>query len=484
VVVLLRNPDDPEVFWVRRSDAVPNQPGFHAFLGGTLAPGDSRLELEGVPDGPERWVRACALREALEEAGVLIGVRGTVTPEQREEARRLLLAGDTSLAEVAERFGWRFDGRALLEAGRWVTPAFAIVRFSAWYFLAWLPAGETPEVRPGELADGEWIRPAQALERWRQGEVTFVTPILHTLQAVALGAEGLVVRMRALPEAASRPPHRVEMKRGILLCSLAARTLPPATHTNCYLIGDREVAVLDPGSDDPEQLQLLFTLIAELAGQGRAPRCVLLTHHHPDHVAGARAVSQRYGVPVWAHAETGQHVRVDAFLADGDRVPLAGEAHDWTLRAVHTPGHARGHLCFLHEPTRSLFTGDHVVGTGTVVIDPPEGDMADYMASLERLLALPVETLFPAHGSPRGAAKRAIRALLDHRRRREAKVLSALGVAPASAEDLLPVVYADTPEPLWPLARRSLAAHLDKLVREGRARADGGTYRRVEGEPG
>jgi glyoxylase-like metal-dependent hydrolase (beta-lactamase superfamily II) len=181
---------------------------------------------------------------------------------------------------------------------------------------------------------------------------------------------------------------------------------------------------------------------------------------------------------VLGHAETARHVPVDALLGDGDRVPLAGEAQDWSLRVVHTPGHARGHLCYWHPPTRSLFTGDHVSGAGTVVVDPPEGDMADYMASLERLLTLPVEVLFPSHGSPRGGAEPALRALLAHRRAREAKVLAALeGAGPASADQLLPRVYDDTSEKLWEWARRSLQAHLDKLVREGRAEESGGAYR-------
>jgi len=137
-------------------------------------------------------------------------------------------------------------------------------------------------------------------------------------------------------------------------------------------------------------------------------------------------------------------------------------------------------LCFLHERTGALLTGDHIVGAGTVIVDPPEGDMTEYMASLERLASLPVRTLFPGHGSPSGAAIRRIKALLAHRVEREQKVYQALigGVSRTPAE-LVALAYVDTPRTLWGYAERSLIAHLIKLEREGRARREGSRWRRV-----
>ena len=160
-------------------------------------------------------------------------------------------------------------------------------------------------------------------------------------------------------------------------------------------------------------------------------------------------------------------------------VKLVGGDASWDLRALHTPGHARGHLCFLHERSRSLFTGDHIPGgRGTVIIDPPEGDMGDYVTSLERLLGLDVQTLFPGHGSPQGGARRRIEGLIEHRRAREAKVLEALtGAGPALPAALLERAYADTPRELWPYAERSLLAHLLDLERRGRAARDGERWR-------
>jgi ribonuclease/clavin/mitogillin len=278
-----------------------------------------------------------------------------------------------------------------------------------------------------------------------------------------------------------RPVRRIELKYGIVLHPIQTRPLPPATHTNCYVVGEREVAILDPGSHESAELDTLFALLDALGEDGRKPHVVLLTHDHPDHTGGADVVRARYGIPIAAHASIAGRLRADIALNDGDPVALApGAAGAWTLRAIHTPGHSAGHLCFLHERTRSLFTGDHIPGgTGTVIIDPPDGDMAAYVKSLERLLGENVDTLFPGHGSPQGGVARRIRALIAHRRDREARVLAALGAEPQPLEDLVPLAYADTRPELWRYAERSLTAHLLKLEAEGLARRDGERWRRA-----
>jgi glyoxylase-like metal-dependent hydrolase (beta-lactamase superfamily II) len=255
---------------------------------------------------------------------------------------------------------------------------------------------------------------------------------------------------------------------------MKTRPLPPATHTNAYLVGDREMALIDPGSGDPDELSALFGLIEMLATDGRKVQVVLLTHHHPDHVGGLKAVRERLGVRVGAHPETAKQVPVDFTIDDGQWITLIHQAGDWSLRAIHTPGHARGHLCFFHPRTRSLFSGDHVVGgTGTVIVDPPEGDMTDYLQSLDRLTTLDAESLFPGHGAPQGAVGRRLGELIAHRMERERKVLAALDPSPRPLATLIESAYADTPQSLWPYAERSLLAHLLKLEREGRAARDG-----------
>jgi len=479
VVVLVRGTVEAlEVFWVRRSDAVTVMPGFEAFIGGKVNDEDLELEIEGAPEGPERVLRACAVREAFEEAGVLVGLVAPADPAVLGPARHRLLAGEATFPELAREHGWRFRAADLVAAGRWRTPPFTAARFDARYFLACVPNGQEPSVRPGELASGEWVRPRAALERWTRGEATFAAPILWTLITLAEGGDDLAARLARAPERAGQPVRRIELKWGIVLHPMQTRPLPPATHTNAYLVGEREMALIDPGGSEPQDVDELIGLIEALEGEGRKLKLVLLTHHHPDHVGGLEALLARRRVPVAAHAETARHMKVDFTLGDGEWIRLLGAERDWDLRALHTPGHTRGHLCFLHERTRSLFCGDHITGgAGTVIIDPPEGDMAAYVASLERLSREPIETLFPGHLGPQGAAQQRIRALIAHRLDREARVLAALEAAPRTPAELVERAYADTPRALWSYAERSLLAHLIKLEAEGRARRDGERWR-------
>jgi len=467
-----------EVFWVRRSDVVSYMPGFDALVGGKVAAEDLDLEVAGCAEEADRVLRACAIREAFEETGVLAGLAAGPNPDRARAAaaRMRLLAGEARFDALARELGWRFDGTALRAAGRWQTPPFASQRFDTQFFMARLPEGQEATVHVGELASGEWVKPADALERWREGRVTFAAPILWVLKVLEQGARlgatdaQMADELTRAPASSALPVRRIELKWGIVLQPMKTRPLPPATHTNAYLVGDGEMALIDPGSDEKQELAELFALIEALEREGRKLAIVLLTHEHPDHIGGVAEVCKRWRVKVAAHELTARQIAADIKLADGDWVRLAGPG-DWSLRALHTPGHARGHLCFLHPRTQSLFTGDHIPGgTGTVIIDPPGGDMADYVSSLKRLAGEDVRTLFPGHGSPQGGALRRIHGLIDHRMEREKKVLAALSAEPARLADLVPRAYADTPRELWPYAERSLLAHLIKLEREGRAK--------------
>jgi glyoxylase-like metal-dependent hydrolase (beta-lactamase superfamily II) len=259
---------------------------------------------------------------------------------------------------------------------------------------------------------------------------------------------------------------------------LATPTLPPATHTNAYLVGPSdggEAVLVDPGTPFEDEAARLEAALAAAEERGQRLVAVWLTHHHPDHVGAAARVAERFGVPVAAHPATAERlasrgIRVERALEDGQRIELgsAGSgAPPLVLRVVHTPGHAPGHLCFLEEGLGSLLAGDVISAVSTIVIDPPEGDMDAYLASVERLRSLGARTLFPGHGPVLIDPDAALAELAEHRRWREERVLAAWRSGLRRPAEMVPTVYDDAPRQVWPLAERQVLAHLRRLARSG-----------------
>jgi glyoxylase-like metal-dependent hydrolase (beta-lactamase superfamily II) len=251
-------------------------------------------------------------------------------------------------------------------------------------------------------------------------------------------------------------------------------TLPPATHTNSYALGEREVLLVEPATPYPEEQLAWMAWARGLVSSGRKPVAIVLTHHHVDHVGGAEVLSRELSLPIWAHAETARRVDVPVarLLADGDSIVLdAPTPARW--RVLHTPGHAPGHICLLDEDTLDLVVGDMVASVGTILIAPGDGDMRMYLEQLERLAAVGARVALPAHGEPIDEPAALFRKYIAHRLLRESKVLAALvrrGEPGASAEMLVAEVYDDVPSATWPVATLSLESHLEKLARDGRAR--------------
>ncbi|MEM1418835.1 MAG: MBL fold metallo-hydrolase [Myxococcota bacterium] len=323
---------------------------------------------------------------------------------------------------------------------------------------------------------------ASLLEGWRRG-TTLVAPALAAVLRAHVSGE-----VPAAPDGA----QSWEVAPGVRMRPYLTPTLPPATHTNTFLLGPEggELVLVEPAPPGEEAAEDL----ARWARQHGRPKALALTHHHRDHVGAADRLRELLGVPLWAHEGTAERlsgrVRVDRTFDDGATWTLEGDdpargAGPQTIECLFTPGHAPGHLCFRDVASGVTLVGDMVAGVGTILVEPRDGHMGRYLASLRRLRGLPLTRLLPAHGGVLAAPGAVLERYVDHRLAREAKVRAALGEAaaagetPANASELVPRAYADTPKMFWPLAAMALEAHLLKLAEDGEAVRQGRGWRPV-----
>jgi glyoxylase-like metal-dependent hydrolase (beta-lactamase superfamily II) len=257
----------------------------------------------------------------------------------------------------------------------------------------------------------------------------------------------------------------MEFAAGVHMIPLLTPTIPPATHTNCVAVGERELYLIDPSTPHAEERERLVAQVDCLLEFGGRVAAILLTHAHADHVGAAEFARDRFGAPIGAHAITAERLdfQVDRRLEDGEVIAIPGDP-DWRLRCVLTPGHDPGHLCFFEETTRTLIAGDMVAERGTIAILPDDGgDMTAYLESLEKLRALDADQIIPGHGFIIADPEAKLRAYIDHRLAREKKIESALARGLTRIEDLLPVAYDDVDLKLWKWAEQSLRAHLARI---------------------
>ncbi|WP_224364336.1 MBL fold metallo-hydrolase [Hyalangium versicolor] len=480
VVVLYRRVGaGVEVFWVKREKTLRFAGGFYAFPGGKVDKADAQVPVRGA-SGEDAAILAAAARELFEETGVLVAEGAeSLSPERLKELRRALLADERKWGAMLAEEGLSLRSEDFRPAGRWITPPYMPMRFDTRFFLVEAGPHTMAELWPGELTEATWVTPAEALGRWGQGTALLHSPGLYVLEVLEKfdTPQAVLARLKAPPHCPDYVATLVEFQQGVRIIPMVTPTLPPATHTNGYVLGNGELLLVDPGAEDPGEFEKLRELLTILEGQGMRPVALVLTHHHWDHVGGAKAVKEQLGIPLWCHERTADRlsVSVDRLLKDGDVLELAGNPPQrW--RVLHTPGHARGHICLVDERSRAAVVGDMVAGVGTIVIDPPEGNMRDYLTQLARLRDWPVTTMYPAHGGPIPDGPGKLQEYLDHRAAREARILEALPASGATLAQVVERAYADTPPFLHPVAERSALASLEKLTEEGRARFEQGSY--------
>ena len=261
---------------------------------------------------------------------------------------------------------------------------------------------------------------------------------------------------------------------------VVAKNPGPFTYygTGTYIVGRGEVAVIDPGPADETHLEALLQAI-----EGERVSHILVTHSHADHSPLARPLQERTGAPVFGLPAMAAHLPLDAAVEEGDDAVFRPDVEvedgrlfhgeDWTIEALLTPGHAANHVAYALREENALFSGDHVMGWSTTVVVPPEGDMGDYFASLEKVRARGFTTLWPTHGPPVTDVAPFLAAYREHRLQREAQILEQLAGGETRIAAMVPRLYAAVDRRLWPAAARSVHAHLIHLVRIGRASTPG-----------
>ncbi|MCC7463980.1 MAG: MBL fold metallo-hydrolase [Gammaproteobacteria bacterium] len=536
-VVVLRDAGSLQTLLLQRAARSDDMlAGASLFPGGALHPSDRAAHAHciglddaaasarlGVKSGGLDFYIA-ALRECFEEAGLLFAAArdGAALSAAQLAAlatlRPALVRGAIDLAGVCTQLDLRLTPGALRYIAHWLTPPGAHKRFDTRFFVAGAPAGQIPSPDRAETIECLWRTPAEALDphtalllaqptrrtlQWlgTHGSLTAVLEtaarigaVARIMPRIAVGADG---RRAVLPDEpawaeigrldpAGRGDQRYDLQPGVCV-ELSARlrritapngNLMTGPGTNSYFIGGgsaNEWALLDPGPADDAHVR---ALLAALPGR---LRWILVTHTHKDHSPAAAVLRAATGAQLLGMASHHTEWQDSSFapdvaLQDGAVLQLPGGT---TLRVIHTPGHASNHLCYELPEERLLFSGDHLMQHATVVINPPDGDMAAYLGSLRALARLELDWIAPGHGFLMPGPRTVIDRVIEHRLRREAQVLTALRPQPQSLEELLAICYADVHVRLHAVAARSLLAHLIKLRAEGRAIDSQGGWRRA-----
>jgi glyoxylase-like metal-dependent hydrolase (beta-lactamase superfamily II)/8-oxo-dGTP pyrophosphatase MutT (NUDIX family) len=528
-VLLLRDgPQGLEVLMTRRSMTASFAPGAYVFPGGGIDAADhaAHPHARRRPSQSDLHLTQAiaAIRESFEELGILLArhANGQMASSADIAALDRKANAETFAAQCQAR-GLTLAADEVFVLAHWITDRDLPRRFDVPFLVARMPDAQTPVADEKEQFEPVWVRPADALSRHAEGNFFIIYPTIRTLErlqsyttvdsvlaacaseqpwftscprAAWLGGEEVRYMEHEPPfgELALTCPdgqilHHLDWvtDQPVLLLKNVQRLTAPnpgvmtGPGTNSYLVGDPDTgyAAIDPGPADPEHLDRLWR------AAGGNIRYIVCTHSHPDHSPGAaplQALCAQHGhkppvlgLPSLPTARANSQFTPDRALSDGEQLILQGQGTTHTLRVVHTPGHAANHVCLVLEEDGLLFSGDHVLNGSTTVIDPPDGNMADYLNSLDKLLDAceqdRIEFILPAHGHVLGNlwdephdARACITHLKNHRLKREAKILGVMQKLPhGSMDDWVQLAYDDVPPRLWPVAMRSLLAHVERI---------------------
>jgi recombination protein RecT len=515
-VLLLRDGSQGlEVLMTRRSASASFAPGAYVFPGGGIDPADAQahaLAARRPTQHDKRLTQAiAAIRESFEELGILLARHADGSPVAPAEVAALDRHAPF-FPQLGER-GLLMAADGVHVLAHWITDRDLPRRFDVPFLVARMPEGQTPVADEAEQFEPAWVRPADALARHQAGQFFMIYPTIRTLERMVKfasvdavlaacageqplwtscpragllnGAEARYMEHEspygelALVSPDGQIVHPLEWRTDqpvALLKNVVRVTAPNAgvmtgPGTNSYIVGDPDTGyiVVDPGPHDDAHLQRIWR------ATGGDIRLIVCTHSHADHSPGARPLQALcrtpppiLGLPSAPTARPASEFTPDRAVADGEVLAVSGRGASHSLRVMHTPGHAANHICLVLLEDGLLFSGDHILNGSTTVVDPPDGDMTAYLDSLDALSAAcardGIDFILPAHGHVLGFAPRAIAHLKAHRLQREARIVAAMRERPTGTlEDWVELAYADVPPRMWPVAKRSLLAHVQRI---------------------
>ncbi|MDB5946050.1 MAG: gloB 3 [Ramlibacter sp.] len=504
-----------EVLMTRRSASASFAPGAYVFPGGGIDAADTAahgIAARRPTQSDLHLTQAiAAIRESFEELGVLLARHSDGRPADDGDIAALKRSGPFAAQCQARGLTLAADEVYLL--AHWITDRDLPRRFDVPFLVARMPRKQAPVADGAEQFGPVWVQPADALARHQAGDFFMIFPTIRTLERLAEfrsvdavlqacaserplwtscpragllhGAEARFMEHEsAYGELALVNPdgqllHHLDWRTNEpvpLLKNVTRLTAPnpgvmTGPGTNSYLVGDPDTGyiAIDPGPNEPEHLQRLWR------AAGGNIHMIVCTHSHADHSPGARPLQAMcktpppiLGLSSAPTARPASEFTPDQELKDGEHLSITGGGVQHTLEVILTPGHAANHLCLVLLEDGLLFSGDHVLNGSTTVVDPPDGNMTDYLDSLDALSAAcdrhGIEFILPAHGYVLGLAKEAIARLKAHRLQREAKVMAAMRQRPeGSMDDWVALAYDDVPQRMWPVAQRSLLAHVQRI---------------------
>jgi len=525
-VLLLRDgPEGLEVLMTRRSETASFAAGAYVFPGGAIDDADAHARAISTRRRTQSRVQLTqaitAVRETFEELGVLLAHRADGTPVSAAEVAAMDRNADNafSFVEQCAARGLRLATDQVYTLAHWITDRDLPKRFDVPFLVARMPADQVPVSDDAEQFEPVWVRPADALARHAKGRFHMIFPTLRTLKRLTVfttvdSVLSLCAQEKPLWTSCPRGGHLngedvrfmeheapygelalvvpdgrllhkldwqhiepVPLLKNVLRLTAGNSSAMTGPGTNSYVVGDANTGyiVIDPGPADFDHVGRLWR-----ATNGDI-RMIVCTHSHADHSPGAQPLQALcphkppiLGLPSAPTARPPARFVPDRALKHGEQLVLfgadgeTGEAVTHTLRVIHTPGHAANHLCLVLEEDGLLISGDHVLNGSTTVVDPPDGNMTEYLESLDLLDEAcadgGIEFILPAHGHVLGDARGAIAKLKSHRLHRESKIARAMRKMPAGTpEDWLAIAYDDVPQQLWPVAARSLAAHVERI---------------------